>query len=202
MADKPVGFGYRRLNDGRYRLEQVVALPDLSGWHARVTFVTDASGTDAYPVRVVIEHEAGDLAPPLPARALRALSFVQIRRLAYNEFFAAELRASESGTYDPIRQKLLQALVPKRVKATGRPRRWSDHELALLAQRYLEFAGDGVGREVQRLAAEVEIPASTVRGMLDAARKRGLLESEMRGKAGGALTATGRRALRDRKAKK
>jgi hypothetical protein len=161
-----------------------------AGWVAQPTWVLDTDLEDVRLIRVDVWHKDRDDAPTLPSTLLRDVRPAQLRQHATDAQFIAALM----GQHDELRinaatlEKLGRAL-HKEPKAAGRPREWSDLDLARLAERYVELVGTGVP-PYPALVKEWRLPHSTIRGALALARspERRLLTSVSQGVVGGKLT--------------
>jgi hypothetical protein len=182
------------LTDGRWRivLEERLAEP-YAGWIVTAVFVTNATRTDARLVRLTIEHEAGNDAPAATARMLRTIRPEQLRLGVLTSALVDEME-NEPNVGGDAREAIYGAF-DAQTKRQGRPVQIPDRDLARLASDYVDLVARKAQQPVRDLASNRELPVSTVRGMLDTARRRGLLESEGRGKIGGRLTPKARRLL-------
>lgn len=128
-------------------------------------------------------------APALTARELRAFPLGELQAFAVRDFrktmeqpWAAE-RASSGRSHDErFRVWARAAADTPRPGRRGRP----DVFYAAVAARYVVLLG--TGREVATLADELGYNAESVRGFLYEARRRELLTSAPKGRAGGTLT--------------
>lgn len=136
-----------------------------------------------------------------PAGAIE-LTAASIRRLPLGDVITAGRAAIASKaaraleTFQEVNQRLRVKVEPgeaiRRVaaeiqtaKRPGRRGR-TDHELAVVAARYVELLATGPG--VPRLAAEMYLSEAHVRSLLTQARARGLMTKAPPGRPGGELT--------------
>jgi hypothetical protein len=169
----------------------VDGVPDAA-WQLSASFIVDRVHHVARLKRLEIKSSDDHLEreDEIDSSLLRNLRLVtDLRRLVEREMVA-----SQSGDQRP------HLLAPS-VLRTGRPSRWTDHELARLAKRYVELP-DRASKTDPRstyeiLGEEYNLEMDSIPGLIRRARKAGVLTPTRRGAKGGALTEYAQKLLEE-----
>lgn len=170
----------------------------VDAWVVNYLMVAQAGGPEVaalfiYPGDLDEDHQSA--AVPIGgigARLLRQLHPANAQRIARTEL------AERAEPGDPLADSVtLHGYVPaalERPPSRGRPRR-PDRVFAEIASEYVGALDQGSPHPVKDVAERLNYSRGTIRDMLMEARRRGLLAKTERGRAGGAMTPEGLRAL-------
>jgi hypothetical protein len=176
-----------------------IELPGLPDWRVYVRPQMTATGPEI--AEFVIRPKAADVPPGgLTRNVLRAVHLRDLReavRVAVAQVRRDTEIAIEDGvitegdpasTWDPPEVFEQWGRRPGRA---GRP----DLYYAEMASQYVELLAGGTRAPVRELAERHHLSGAQLRGILHAARQRGLLTAAPAGKSGGRLTAKAKRIL-------
>jgi hypothetical protein len=179
------------------------SIPRSGGWHVAATFLLHDDQLVLSELRVFPGSKAG---PPgewsrntaaleglpaggITARMLREVNITDITARAHAWLRVLAEHVSDGPGARRSWSKTLSVEAAKPARA-GR----SDRYYAIWAARYVDKVGS-TARPIEELAMEWDIKPAHVRDLIHKARERGLLTKGLPGRAGGALTDKGRKAL-------
>lgn len=195
-ADIPMKMGFNvHYAEGSDHVAVQGPVPGYDGWMAEVEFLPDGR---VYNLSVRPMYKGLDIDAGITVRMLRSLKF--------SDFEAAlrEVLRRTAKTIDPDDSMRHLLSIGEQFMAEPHPgkRGRGDDFYARLASDYVSLLGtqrDPVVALAERMGQQAgrEVRPQTVRNQLTQARKRGLLTTVGRGRAGGELTERARQLLRD-----